>query len=82
MIQKTPVLAYRSGGHIETIEHNKTGLLYDESTSNSLSKYMFRIITKDINTESIADTAYRKVILEYSSVTHTDKIISIYKRLV
>jgi len=43
---------------------------------------MFRIITKDINTESIADTAYRKVILEYSSVTHTDKIISIYKRLV
>ena len=81
MIQKTPVLAYRSGGHIETIEHNKTGLLYDESTSNSLSKYMFRIISKDINIESIADTAYSKAILEYSSVTHTDKIISIYKRL-
>ena len=81
MIQKTPVLACRSGGHVESIEHNNTGLLYDESDPNMLLSYMLRIISKDINTDFMVDAAYCNATLEYSSTMHADAIISIYRKL-
>jgi len=82
MIQRTPVLASRSGGHIETIDHNKTGLLYDEFSSYELSQYIFRIVSKDINTAYIVDDAYHKAVLDYSIAEHANKMISIYNGLV
>ena len=82
MIQRTPVLAAKSGGHIETIECGKTGLLYDKSSPNAVSQYIFRIISKDIDTKPIVDIAYRKAIFEYSISKHANKMISIYNRIV
>lgn len=82
MIQRTPVLASRSGGHIETIDYNKTGLLYDEFSSYELSQYIFRIVSKDINTAYIVDDAYHKAVLDYSIAEHANKMISIYNGLV
>jgi len=83
MIQKTPVLAYRSGGHIESIEHNNNGLLYDESTyDDSLLGYMLQVLSKEIDINSISDNAYRKATIEYSSSKHADTMISIYNMLI
>ena len=82
MIQKTPVLASKSGGHIETIIHNKTGLLYNEDqASNSLSRYIYSIAMGGVDTMPIVDFAYSKVIVEYSATNHANKIIDIYKGL-
>jgi glycosyltransferase involved in cell wall biosynthesis len=82
MIQKTPVLASKSGGHIETIIHNKTGLLYNEDqSSNSLSRYIYSIAMGGVDTMPIVDFAYSKVIVEYSATNHANKIIDIYKGL-
>jgi glycosyltransferase involved in cell wall biosynthesis len=82
MMQKTPVLAFKSGGHIETIEHNKTGFLYDNPYSETLPKYLFNIIEKDINIAPIVDAAYRKAKFKYSFSKHAEKITSIYNGLV
>lgn len=38
MSQGTPVLAYKSGGHLETIKENENGLFFDELTEESLAK--------------------------------------------
>ena len=81
MIQKTLVLASKSGGHLETVEHNKTGILYKEPSVNLLSKYIYRIVLKDINTTSIVNSAYYKAIFRYSSSRHASQIISIYESL-
>jgi len=82
MIQKTPVLASKSGGHIETVVHNKTGLLYEKSSSNLLAEYICRVMSKNIDINPIVDVAYKEVVLEYSASKHSDKMISIYMKLV
>ena len=38
----TPVIAYNSGGYKETVIHKKTGILFDEYTSqNSPTQYLY-----------------------------------------
>lgn len=38
MVHGKPVLAHRSGGHLETIIENETGMFFDEETADSLSE--------------------------------------------
>jgi glycosyltransferase involved in cell wall biosynthesis len=33
----TPVIAFRKGGASETVVHNKTGILFDQQTEESLN---------------------------------------------
>ena len=53
-----PVIAYRSGGVVESIVNGKTGLFFDELTVESLAKAM-----KQFNNVANKDTPYTRSIL-------------------
>lgn len=51
MAHGKPVLAHRSGGHVETIIEGETGLLFDEDTVESLSEKLIEFEKKIKNKE-------------------------------
>jgi glycosyltransferase involved in cell wall biosynthesis len=81
MLQKTPVLASDSGGHVEIINHGVNGFLYSPSFVESLSDMVVKIVSEETN-KDIIETAYNFSVDHYSIQNHTDAVVSIYKSLV
>ena len=82
MLQKTLVLASNSGGHIEIVSHGVNGFWYTVSSVKSMSNMILKIISDKNKNEKIINTAYNFSVANYSTVTHTDTVVSIYKSLV
>lgn len=63
MAHGKPVLAHRSGGHLETIIENETGMFFDEATVDSLSEKLVdfdkAIKNKKFNHEKIKEYAQK-----------------------
>lgn len=63
MAHGKPVLAHRSGGHLETIIENETGMFFDEPTVDSLSEKLVEfdktIKDKKFNHEKIKEHAQK-----------------------
>ena len=81
MIQKTPILAARGGGHSEIINNEVTGRLYDHNNVDDfIDKCEIFFNNSESNYEIInkaTDTAY----IKYSAHKHAENIIQIYKNL-
>jgi glycosyltransferase involved in cell wall biosynthesis len=81
MIQKTPVLAARGGGHIETIKHNKTGWLYDHGNIKNFTYQVSEILKNNEKINAVVEKAHKHAISNYSSSKHFNKVINIYRDL-
>jgi len=81
ILQKTLVLASNSGAHGSIIKHNKTGILFEVSSINSLSCNILDIIKNKRDYDYITDLAYDNAIKLYPSSVHADSIVNIYKHL-
>lgn len=66
----TPVVAYRSGGVVETVIAGKTGLFFDKLTIDSLTKAMRKLP----KTKTITSNACKKRAQEFSKVEFTKNI--------
>lgn len=54
-----PVVCYRSGGVLETVIENKTGMFFDELTAESIEKAMKRLSNNTINPDECTKNAAR-----------------------
>jgi glycosyltransferase involved in cell wall biosynthesis len=81
MIQKTPVLAAKGGGHMEIIRHGDTGWLYDHGNITDFITQLHKIMQKGKVVDSAVQRAYMHACSKYSSAEHAKNIISIYNRL-
>jgi glycosyltransferase involved in cell wall biosynthesis len=81
MLQKTPVVAARGGGHIEIIKHRDTGWLYDHNNVKDLSIQIKSIMREHKIVDSIVRKAYAHACLKYSSAEHAKNIINLYHQL-
>ena len=54
-----PVIAYRSGGALETVIENQTGIFFDNQNVESLFTAVLRFETMDFNPELIRENALR-----------------------
>jgi glycosyltransferase involved in cell wall biosynthesis len=68
----TPVIAYRGGGYLESIVEGKTGIFFDESTVESLSKAIKKFEKMKIRSEDCISQAnkfslvrFKREILEF-----------------
>lgn len=68
----TPVVAYKSGGVLETVVEGKTGIFFDELTTDSLTKSLQKLVSlkineKEFNKQSMkfSSERFRKEIKEY-----------------
>jgi len=59
MASGRPVIAFRSGGAVETIVENKTGLFFDEQTVDSLAYVVKNFDTNKFNPQNCRDQALK-----------------------
>jgi glycosyltransferase involved in cell wall biosynthesis len=78
MIQKTPVLAARGGGHSEIIENEVTGVLYEHNNIDNFITQCDKYINNSKFMHRIINNASYSVNLKYSSRKHAESIIKIY----
>jgi len=81
MLQKTLVLASNLGGHLEIVQNNKTGLLYDASSVQSLCDQIINVMSKQYSCNNITELAYDNATVHYNSSNHADSVIYIYQKL-
>ncbi len=81
MLQKTLVLASNLGGHLEIVHNNKTGLLYDASSVQSLCDQIINVMSKQYSCNNITELAYDNATVHYNSSNHADSVIYIYQKL-
>ncbi|MAC96405.1 MAG: hypothetical protein CMC96_12995 [Flavobacteriales bacterium] len=78
---KTPVIASDLGAMSSMIQHQKTGLLFDPSSINSLLEKVNYCLNEDIAMRSIANNAFMKYETEYSSNANYRMLKEVYSTL-
>ena len=78
MLQKTPVIAAKSGGHIDIIQDGINGLFYNVEVVNDLSEKISFIYNNAIFRGEVVSEAYLFAKNKFSSDSHLSKIIHIY----
>jgi glycosyltransferase involved in cell wall biosynthesis len=81
MIQKTPVIAARGGGHIETIKHRETGWLYSHGDIEDFIVQLKEILNEHKMTDNIVQKAHIYTHSKYSSTKHVENMKNIYNQL-
>jgi len=80
MLQKTPVLAAKYGGHIDIINDKVNGMFYEPSIKGDFSNKI-SIIMKGVDINILSDNAYQFAKTRFSLQEHLTNIISIYRYL-
>ena len=80
MLQKTPVLAAKSGGHLNIINEGVNGMFYEPAIQNDFfDKISFIVDNKDM--VALTDKAYHFAQTNFSSKRHLSNVLSIYHNL-
>lgn len=79
MLQKVPVVAVASGGHLEIIEDGQTGLLYSEDDDQQLVEKLFRIREEEELALSFLNNAFEQAREKYSQAQHAKNILEVYR---
>jgi glycosyltransferase involved in cell wall biosynthesis len=80
MLQKTPVLAAKSGGHMNIINDGVNGMFYEPTIENDFIKKI-SIIMNMTNISAISDNAYQFAQFKFSPKQHLNNILPIYQNL-
>lgn len=82
MLVGTPVVAVRSGGHVEIIEDGHTGFLAPLDDAEALADAACRVLTDSALAAGLAETAREAVIRRFSVAAHVSEVQAVYDRLV
>ena len=80
MLQKTPVLAAKSGGHMDIINDGVNGMFYEPTIQDDFIKKI-SIIMNMKNISAISDNAYQFAQFNFSPKQHLNNILPIYHNL-
>ena len=80
MLQKTPVLAAKSGGHLNIISEGVNGTFYEPTIKDDFFKKI-SIIMNRTNISELSDNAYQFAQFNFSPKQHLNNILPIYHNL-
>lgn len=80
MVCKTVVIATRTGGNKEILEHNKTGVLVESDSGAQIIEEMFNLISNREKRRKLADEAFNEV-QKYDWSNVGNLYLDIYKSL-
>jgi len=80
MLQNTLVLATRFGGHVDIINDNVNGVLYNPTIKDDFISKISAIVDNE-NTKMLTDNAYQFAKINFSSKQHLINILPIYYNL-
>lgn len=81
MVAKNLLIGANTGGTIELIEENKTGLLYQEGNPNDLSIKIKYAIQNWNKSEEMINLAYKRAIENFNIDKCADSVYEVYKTL-
>lgn len=77
----TPVVAARAGGHLDVIEHGRTGLLVPPNEPEAFASAAHRILEDTELAAKLIEEARKRAFDRYSVSNHAARIMSIYGSL-
>jgi len=80
MLQKTPVLAAKSGGHMDIISDGVNGMFYEPTIKDDFINKI-SIIMNRTNISALSDNAYQFAQFNFSPKQHLNNILPIYRNL-
>ena len=81
MVARTVVIASRSGGHPELIQHGETGFLEDVGDVPGFSDRIAEILSDEPRRKEIGLAAHNSIKEEFDFQTITDQIMAIYEEI-
>lgn len=78
---KVPVIASMSGGHVETVKHNETGILVSPDEPGSFASAIVSLMKDPKNAADLGAKARREALVRYSTPRHVRKILGLYRTL-
>jgi len=81
MLCRRAVIGAESGGIVDIIEHEQTGLLVEPDSAVDLSKALIRILKDNSLREQMAQAGYEKALEEFSSYSAAKRFAELYKEL-
>lgn len=81
MLCRIPVIASRSGANPEFVKDRETGLLYDLHNVDQLTYCIEYLLTNSAETQSLVDSAYDNVLLNYSATKNSEEIYKLINEI-
>jgi glycosyltransferase involved in cell wall biosynthesis len=78
MSYRKPVIASDSGGIVDIVKHNDTGLLVPEKDIKALANALRNVLSDHSLADRLADSAHRYVMKNFSLHNITDRLLEIY----
>ena len=77
MSLKVPVVAAGAGGHLEVIEHGKTGFLYEPGDISGAASAIEKALTLQQKNQSLISAGVDEAV-RYNEAEHTTTVESLY----
>jgi len=81
MASGLPVIASKAGGHPESIEHGKTGLLVERGDANALSEAINTLLADEDLRNSMGEAGRQRAVEHFSHETIAENLLTQYKKL-
>jgi glycosyltransferase involved in cell wall biosynthesis len=81
MLIGTPVVAAASGGNVEAIDHERTGVLAAPDQPGALADALASLIFDPALAARIADTAQREALNKFDTETHVRGVEAVYREV-
>lgn len=82
MVARTPVIASRIGGIVDSVKHEKTGLLVDENSPGQIAEAVERIIAQPNLKKNIVKNGYDLSVKNFSRNTSAVAFSNLFSRLI
>ena len=77
-----PTVGARIGGIPELIEDGEDGLLFESGNADDLAEKLNYLLEKRSRCVEMGSVARRKVVSDYNSDTHYERVSNVYTRLI
>jgi glycosyltransferase involved in cell wall biosynthesis len=81
MLYGTPVVAVASGGHVETIDHGRTGILVTPDDPQALANAVVEVLANPNRAGALVEAARKTVIDCHAVDLHVTQVVSSYREL-
>ena len=82
MLAGTPIIASASGGHLEIIEHGRTGILFTPDDHEALARETLRILKNPTEAKKIASEARQHAVATYGIESHVAAMSNIFHGII
>ncbi len=81
MMAGAPVVAARSGGHEETVEHGVNGFLSPPDDADTMAAFGIQLLQDSSLRSRIITTAKERAEIAYSPARHAEQVAAVYREL-